>query len=262
MSDDPASRLSRIDTVWTIIRDAHGLEAAARSEAQREFLIRYEPAIIRYLQGLMRSGRSVHEDGPVRDVFDAFVEKLLTGGFRNASPERGQFRKYLKTCLINEMRRYWTKKARDKEQIALDAAFPSGLEPAAAEQGPEAIEETQFDRMCGDVVLEKAWQKLRQYEVEKDRPYYTLLRLRSDSPDAGTAELATELSRERGVEFTEPNVRKILQRARQKFADLLVDDVAESLATENIETIEAELIELGLHPYCRSSLDRRRQRPS
>ena len=52
-------------------------------------------------------------------------------------------------------------------------------------------------------------------------------------------------------------VRKTLQRAQAKFADLLLDRVAESL-DDPAADLEAELRELDLLKYCRTALGRRR----
>jgi hypothetical protein len=52
-------------------------------------------------------------------------------------------------------------------------------------------------------------------------------------------------------------VRKTLQRAQAKFADLLVEEVATSLESATEEELQSELRELELLRYCRSALERR-----
>ena len=56
--------------------------------------------------------------------------------------------------------------------------------------------------------------------------------------------------------MTPENVRKTLQRAQAKFADQLLDRVAESL-DDPAANLEAELRELDLLKYCRTALTRR-----
>jgi hypothetical protein len=58
---------------------------------------------------------------------------------------------------------------------------------------------------------------------------------------------------------TAENVRKMLQRAHTKFAELLLDQVAESLDDPTPDDLEAELQALNLLRYCRSALEKRRQ---
>ena len=49
-------------------------------------------------------------------------------------------------------------------------------------------------------------------------------------------------------------VRKRLQRARDRFAELLLQEVARSLGAPTEEELEEELLALGLFEYCRSAL--------
>jgi hypothetical protein len=53
-------------------------------------------------------------------------------------------------------------------------------------------------------------------------------------------------------------VRKTLQRARAKYAELLVAEVARSMDDPTPDELEQELIDLELLPFCRSALGRRR----
>ncbi|MBV8265921.1 MAG: hypothetical protein JO252_06210, partial [Planctomycetaceae bacterium] len=48
--------------------------------------------------------------------------------------------------------------------------------------------------------------------------------------------------------------RQALHRARERFADLLIDQVANTLGDSDVEQ---ELIDLGLIDYCRPALRRR-----
>jgi hypothetical protein len=58
--------------------------------------------------------------------------------------------------------------------------------------------------------------------------------------------------------MTAENVRKALQRAHAKFAELLVDRVAESLTDPTPAELEDELRALDLLKYCRPALERRK----
>jgi hypothetical protein len=69
--------------------------------------------------------------------------------------------------------------------------------------------------------------------------------------------MAERLTAQLGKPMTPENVRKTLQRAQAKFADLLIDQVAESLDAPSAD-LEAELKELDLLKYCRSALERRK----
>ena len=58
-----------------------------------------------------------------------------------------------------------------------------------------------------------------------------------------------------GKAYTIHGVRQAPHRAREKFSDLLVDEVAQTLENPSEEEIERELIDLRLLSYCRSALN-------
>ncbi len=60
--------------------------------------------------------------------------------------------------------------------------------------------------------------------------------------------------------FTAASVRKTLQRAREKFAALLVEEVTRSIESNDPTHVEDELIALDLLRYCRVALERVQRR--
>jgi RNA polymerase sigma-70 factor (ECF subfamily) len=53
-------------------------------------------------------------------------------------------------------------------------------------------------------------------------------------------------------------VRQALHRARDRFADLLLEEIRHSLTEPTPDRLEEELLDLGLLDYCRPALDRLR----
>ena len=51
-------------------------------------------------------------------------------------------------------------------------------------------------------------------------------------------------------------MRKVLQRARERFAGLLLEEVARSLQSSDIAEVEQELIDLDLLSSCRAAPER------
>ncbi len=68
--------------------------------------------------------------------------------------------------------------------------------------------------------------------------------------------MAEQLATRLGKSFTAAGVRQILHRAREKFAQLLLDEVTESLENPTPEQLEQELVELSLLDFCRPVLER------
>jgi RNA polymerase sigma-70 factor (ECF subfamily) len=61
-----------------------------------------------------------------------------------------------------------------------------------------------------------------------------------------------------GKPLTAAGVRQTLHRAREHFADLLLDELVQALAEPTEADLEDELTELGLLEHCRPALERRR----
>jgi RNA polymerase sigma-70 factor (ECF subfamily) len=244
--DDLRTRLSRISTLWTTLERAHGELRDEALRAQSQMLARYRQAAFRYLAAV------VGDADAAEDLFQDFAVRFLRGDFRGASPERGRFRDYLKTSLIRLVIDYRRKRGRAQHAIETDVASP-------AETGVTVEESAAFEENWRGELLTEAWARLER-ESATGQPYHAVLRYRSEHPQATSEEMALALSAQLRPQqpFTDAGIRKILQRARERFADLLLDVVAASLESTSIDSIEQELIDLKLLPYCRTAVARRR----
>lgn len=241
------SRLSRISTVWTELADAGRSSEMVASPARMAFIQRYQGAVYRYLLGAVRDPDEADE------LFQDFALKFVRGAFRHADPNRGRFRDYLKTALCHLVTDHGKQRRRSPSPLphpAVDMAEP--------ERQPETSEQ-QFVESWRDELLARAWEALAAEQRRGGQPYYDVLKYRAERPKATSQELALEIStRFRPSQpYTAAAIRKTLERARQQFAELLIDDVAHSLGEPVREELESELIDLKLMPYCRSALRRR-----
>ena len=100
----------------------------------------------------------------------------------------------------------------------------------------------------------RTWDKLQA--DEKD--LYLVLRFRRDHPEVRSAEMADQLAGQIGKAVSAGWMRKRLMQARDRFADLLIEEVARSLEKAAEEDLEQELLDLELFEHCKSALDRRR----
>jgi RNA polymerase sigma-70 factor (ECF subfamily) len=244
MDDQELSqRLSRISTVWTMVFRAHAGAADAATGALWQLVQRYHGAAYRYLLGAIRDADGAGE------LAQEFALRLVRGDFGRADPGKGRFRDYLKTALIHLVTDYY--RARQAEPRQLPA---TGLGPVAPEA--ESLDsEGEFLASWRAELLERTWQALAALNAD----YRAVLLYRIENPDLPSAEMAERLSAQLGKPVTAAWVRKAQQRAHAKFADLLIDEVAASLATATAAEVEAELRELDLFRYCRSALERRHE---
>ena len=70
---------------------------------------------------------------------------------------------------------------------------------------------------------------------------------------------AAQLSAQSGKPWTAVGVRQLLHRARNLFADVLVEEVARSLESSGQDELEQELVDLDLLSYCQAALERRKK---
>lgn len=237
--------LSRISTQWTVVFQAHRGSEKSVLVAQEKLLQRYCGAIYRYLLGTLRDVHAADE------LAQEFALAFVQGNFKGADPGRGRFRDYVKTSLFNLIRKYY--KRRNKQPVGLDLEI---MEPAAPEETSEA--DQQFLTGWRDELLARTWEALAQAERDTGQPFHTFLSYRTKHADSSSEQMAKDLGKELGKPLTAAGVRQTIHRAREKFADLLIDEVGRSLETTNVDSIEQELIDLGLLSYCEDAIKKRR----
>jgi DNA-directed RNA polymerase specialized sigma24 family protein len=101
------ARLSRIETQWTLVAQAHAGGGGAR-DAQAALLPRYCPAVFRYLCEVARDAAVAEE------LCQEFALRFVRGDFRHAKPEKGRFRDYVKVAVVHlagEFRRRTARRA-------------------------------------------------------------------------------------------------------------------------------------------------------
>lgn len=239
--------LSQISTAWTVFRQAHVGPGGVASEAQGRLLQRYGAAIYRYLLGALRNQDAADE------LFQEFALRFVRGDFHRADPERGRFRDFLKTSLFHLIV--------DAQRRSKGGPQPlpgEGAEPAAPQLDPTEEEDLQFLTIWRAELLDRAWDALAEFERQTGQPVHTVLRFRAENPTVRSPQMAEQLAGRIGRSVTADWIRKRLFLARERFADLLLEEVAQSLANPSAEELELELIDLGLLEHCRTALARRR----
>jgi RNA polymerase sigma-70 factor (ECF subfamily) len=241
MQSLPDGRFDNLNTLWTLVRRAHGELPDVAAEARHELLHRYRGAAYRYLLAIVRDPDTAEE------LSQEFALKFLRGDFRHAQPERGRFRDYLRSSLAHLIRRHHHRAARQPESLVTD--------PATLETEPVG-EDAAFLHAWREALLVHTWTELERTEQQTGAPVYTVLRFRVDHPELSSTELAEQLTPRLGKALTTVAVRQALHRAREKFATLLVEAVLQSLDQPTHEQLLDELAELNLLSYCRSVVDR------
>jgi RNA polymerase sigma factor (sigma-70 family) len=251
MEDDDL-HISRINTAWSMVREAHGDHTAVQS-AQQRLLDRYGGAIRRYALSALR------DEDAADEVYQEFALRFVRGDFGNADPERGRFRAFVKTVVYRLIVDY---QRRSKKRARETPMHSNVAEPAADAAESKDADDALFRTSWRDELLARCWQRLEKDERESGKPYHSVLRFRVDHPDLRSPELAEGLSKKLGKSINAGAVRVLLHRSRELFGEFLLDEVMEGLASGSLDEAEQELIDLELHDYCRPALEKRRGQAS
>ena len=238
MNTDP-SRIDAIPTQWSLVRDAHSAGAPQTAAVARQALVlRYAKSIRRYVGGIVK--QSDDADELAQDV----IVRLMKGDFGGADPTRGRFRDLLKTAVRNMVHNHWAKANRRKTADA-------ELDLVAGSDDPDPAWENEFQLN----ILDHAWAALKAFEkANPTNPAHTLMKLRTEFPDATSEELAAKLGAKLGKAIRADSCRQMLRRARLRFAEALVDEVRMGLADPSPGRVAEELAHLGLLEYVKDFL--------
>lgn len=239
--DEPApARLDEIATEWGLLQQAHAQGDAARP-ARNALVLRYARAIRNYVGALIKEPQDADE------VAQEVLVRLLRGQFASASPERGRFRRMLAVAAHNLVRNYWQRKRRQ-------AAMELNAETIASSD-EDVVDDAAALAAWRQSMLEMAWRAIEEFE--RSHPgnlAWTVLRLRADFPDDDSEQLAVRLSERIGRPIRPAALRQQLRRARKRFAEALLDEVARGLDSPSQERVCEELTEVGLMEYVQDFL--------
>ena len=238
-------RLSSISTLWSLVRQANQEPAETTRAAQQQLLERYGGAIRRYLLGALR------DEDAAEELFQEFALCLLQGNLSGVDRERGRFRDFVKGVLSHLVAKYHKRDRRRPQPLGSQQPEP------VVEASTYSELDHSFLASWRDELLARSWVELARIENQTGQPFYTVLRFRAEHPDLSSGQIAEQLGAQMGKPLTATGVRQTLHRAREKFAGLLLDEVAQSLEHPTADRIEQELLELGLLEHCRPALQRR-----
>jgi RNA polymerase sigma-70 factor (ECF subfamily) len=235
---DLEARLSGISTQWSLVAQAHAVDDDEAAAIRQVLFERYAAASYRYLLGAVHSVESAEE------LYHEFAVRFLSGDFHRADPARGRFRDYVRKVLINLVNDYH-RSQRDRPR-----SLPESAQIAAPQSAEEA--ERSFEDCLREELLHQAWQGLSRVNPT----YHDVLSTRISEPNLSSREIAEGVNRRTGKQLSADTIRKTLERARVKFADLLLQEAANLCASRDVEDLRVELQELDLLKYCQASLDR------
>jgi RNA polymerase sigma-70 factor (ECF subfamily) len=226
---DGPSILEHISTHWPVVGDPF------------RFVLRYCPAVRRYVGALIRNEHDAD------DVVQEFLTQTVRRPFKPEQISRGRFRDYLKAMLRNAAITHLRRTAQ-RPGAAVDLT-------AFAAPGAEDVADREWLAQWRGCLLQRAWGALELHEQSAPEGMaYTVLRLTADHPEQSAAALAERASARTGRSVGVGVFRKQLSRARRHFAQMLVNEIRQTLEHGRAEDVVEELHDLGLMEFVRDFL--------
>jgi len=214
-------------THWSVVLNAGCDDSSPQALMAIEKLARaYWYPLYAYIR---RRGHDAHAAEDVTQEF--FVRVINTNFFARADRNKGRFRSWLLGAMNHFLAHEWEKARTQKRGggtalISLDEAQAN--ERYERNLVSECAPETLFDRQWAFTVLDRAAARLREGYVADGRPeiYECLKAFISGSGVAPTyAEAAVALG------LSESAVKSAIHRLRQRFQELIREEVAETVST-------------------------------
>jgi RNA polymerase sigma factor (sigma-70 family) len=224
-------------THWSVVRAAGRPGSAHYQQALETLCQTYWFPLYAYLR---RRGYDRHQAEDHAQAFFAFL--LAKHGLRLADPKRGKFRSFLlgalKHFLANERARARAqKRGGNRKVLSLDldnAESQYALEPRD-ELSPEKL----FERSWALTVLDRAMARLQaEATTAKKHGIFDCLKvyLTAEKSSIRYCDVAAQLG------MTEGAVKAAVHRLRRRYRDLLRDEIAQTVTTE--DQINEEIREL------------------
>ena len=224
-------------THWSVVQAA-GLPNSSRYKSSLETLCKtYWYPLYAYLR---RHGYNADQAGDHTQAF--FTQLLEKQSIRLADPKRGKFRSFLLTSLKNFIadeydRSQAQKRGGGKNVFSLDFESAEGqysLEPKD-EMSPEKL----FERSWAITMLKNTLDRLSgEYKSERKKKLFEHLKryLTTDKQTATYNDIAEKLQMAEGA------VKVAVHRLRKRYRELLKEEIAQTVSSEN--EVEEEINEL------------------
>lgn len=221
MSNAPSPESQRTSTV-NLVRTSHPW---TKADSAAGFVLRYLAPMRRQLTAMLGSTEQADEG------LKLILAHLVSVGF--GDQKQGKLRDFLLR--------------------GIRSAARTRIKEIPEEQRPDlnldevTFESKQWIGYWRDGLLERAWRSLERMEhATPNPPLFSVLHCATAKPQATPAMLVVQIASETGVQVDEANVQQSLPEARAVFAQLIADEVAETLENPKGEDVKREIGRLGL----------------
>lgn len=212
-----------VTTHWSVVL-AVGGDSPAASAALEELCRTYWYPLYAYVR---RKGHDVHD---AQDLTQEFFARLLRGdSLLQVHPDKGRFRSFLLAAMNHFLAKQWRRETAQKRgggqaALSLDAAAAEDryrLEPVDL-QTPDKV----FERRWAMTLLARALERLRQERKESGQAA-VFDALQGLLTGEKCAQPYTQIASQLGL--TEDAVKQTAKRLRQRYGELLRQEVAQTV---------------------------------
>jgi hypothetical protein len=221
MSSGSSYDSGRTSTV-NLVRTSHPW---TRADSAAGFVLRYLAPMRRQLTEVLGSGDRADE------ALKLLLAHLVSVGF--GEHNRGRLRDFLLRGIRSAAKNCLADSAGGKQNdVNLDVL---------------KLESKQWITYWREGLLERAWRALERHEhTSADPPVYSVLHYSTANQDASPEKLVMILRSESGIDVDAATVSTVLPEARALFAQLVADEVAETLESPTGDDVKKEIGQLGL----------------
>ncbi len=226
-----------VTTRWSVVVSAQRKDSPAADEALEQLCRAYWYPLYAYVR------RAGHTPADAEDLTQAFFARLLEKDWLGvADQQRGRFRSFLLGALKHFLANEWDKARTLKRGghlrwVSLDA--PAGEDRLQHEPVAKGAPDLEFDRRWALTLLDAVLARLeKEYAQAGKAKWFGQLKpsLGSDRAEVNYTQLAGELAMSEGA------VRVAVHRLRQRYRELLREEIAQTVAAAS--EVEDELRQL------------------
>lgn len=221
MSSQISSSSSSRSSV-NLVRSSHSWTEA---ESAAGFVLRYLAPMRRQLTTVLGSTKEADQSLKI------LLTHLVSAGF--GEHRKGRLRDFLARAVRSCAKARLTEQGRlesDKEKLEM-----------LVQDSKEWVV------MWRDCLLERAWRALERMEhQDQDRPLYSVLWSSTVNPKASLDELAEAVEKQCSVKLDQMKLQQMKLEAKAAFAQLLADEVVETLENPDKASVKKEIQSLGI----------------
>ena len=200
-----------------------------RTESPASYALRYICSLRRFLIAGLACENATDQ------ILENLIQSLVSNGYEEKTP--GRFRDYLISRIKQQTEDHLSNQDLTTGSAKINEWINEALQPQSL----------LWMRTWRDSLLERSWRSLEKSEhVDPEMPVHSVLHASSTQPNNNLAMISVQVATSQGVKIPEERVGEILAEAKIQFAQILADEICETLSVDSLDSIQEEIQLLGL----------------